>query len=73
MRDAAAIEEAGVPTITLVHDVFERAAKLQAEVAGRPDLPMVIFPQGKPEPSEEEVDRQAHHALERIVALLSST
>lgn len=72
MRDAVALEESGVPTVTLVHDVFERAAKLQAEALGRPELHMVVFPQGPPEQTDGEVDRLANLALERILALLAS-
>lgn len=72
MRDAVALEESGVPTVTLVHDVFELAAKLQAEALGRPELHMAVFPQGPPEQTDEEVDRLASLAFERILALLAS-
>ena len=61
----------GLPTVTLVHDVFERAAKLQAEALGRPELPMAVFPQGPPEQTDAEVDRLANLAFERILARLA--
>ena len=73
MHDAAAIEDAGVPAIVLIHDVFEQAAQLQAEILGRPDLTRVIFPQGKPEMSDEEVDRLARQALDKVHAILSAS
>ena len=72
MRDAVALEDAGLPTVTLVHDVFEQAAKLQAEALGRPELSMVIFPQGRPEQTDEEIDRQAKLALDRVLAVLAA-
>ena len=73
MHDAAAIEDAGVPAIVLIHDVFENAAQLQAEILGRPALTRVIFPQGKPEMSEGEVDALARQALDKVMAILSAS
>jgi len=73
VRDAAALEDAGIPAIALIHDVFEQAAQLQAEVLGRPDLTRIIVPQGHPEPSGEDVDRLARGILDKIKALLAAS
>jgi hypothetical protein len=73
VHDAAAIEDAGVPAIVLIHDVFENAAQLQAEILGRPSLTRVMFPQGKPEMSDVEVDQLARQALDKVMAILSAS
>lgn len=73
MRDAAAVEDRGIPSITLIHDVFEQAAQLQADVLGRPKLTRIVFPQGKPEMSDEEVDGLARGVLDRITTLLAAS
>jgi hypothetical protein len=71
VRDAALLEDRGIPAIALIHDVFKSAAELQAALLGRPDLTLVIFPQGKPEQSDQDVDSQARGVLERVLALLA--
>lgn len=73
MHDAVSIEDAGVPAIALIHDVFEHAAQLQAEILGRPDLARVIYPQGKAEMSEEEIDALGRQALAKIVVILGAS
>ena len=44
MLDALAMEAAGLPTITIIGDRFEAAARLHAEAGGLPDLPLLIEP-----------------------------
>lgn len=44
MLDALAMEAAGLPTITIIGDRFEPAARLHAEAGGMPDLPFLIEP-----------------------------
>ena len=73
MHDAAQIEDSDIPAIVLIHDVFAQAAILQADILGRSGLNLVIFPQGKPEMSVEEVDRLARQALDKITAILSAS
>jgi len=73
VHDAAQIEDSDIPAIVLIHDVFEQAAILQADILGRPGLNLVIFPQGKPEMSVEEVDRLAWQAVDKIIAILSAS
>ncbi|HVB97746.1 MAG TPA: hypothetical protein VNJ12_00230 [Candidatus Dormibacteraeota bacterium] len=73
MHDAAAIEDAGIPSIVLIHDVFQQAAGLQAEILGRRGLARVVFPQGKPEMSDEEVDQLAGQAVDQVMAILRAS
>jgi hypothetical protein len=72
VRDAAAIEDAGVPSIALIHDVFEHAADLQAKTLGRPKLTRIVLPQGRPEASDEQVDALAREAFRKIMAVLAA-
>ena len=63
MRDGIALKSAGHPTLVLVHDVFERAAKAQAAALGMPDLRMFVFTQHLPgEPDEVEAEKAARAA-----------
>ena len=56
MRDGIALRKAGHPTLVLVHDVFERAARAQATALGMPDLRMHVFPQYRPSEQPDEVE-----------------
>jgi hypothetical protein len=42
--DALIFESRGIPTVTIVQDRFEVAARLHAEAGGLKDLPMIIEP-----------------------------
>lgn len=44
MLDALLLEAKGIPTVTIIQDRFEFAAKLHAENGGLADLPMLIEP-----------------------------
>ena len=44
MFDAVEIERRGIPTITICHDKFEKAAKLHAKIMGLPEVPLLIEP-----------------------------
>ncbi len=64
------MELTGKPTITLSHDVFERAAKAQAKALGIANLPLIIEPSPKqgnltsnPEELRERATQEAIDAL----------
>jgi hypothetical protein len=42
--DAIHLEALGVPTVTIVQDRFEPAAKIHARIGGLPDLPLFVEP-----------------------------
>ena len=44
MLDSIALERQGVPTVLVVTEVFEHAARAQAVQAGMPDLPILVVP-----------------------------
>lgn len=45
MRDAITLTKAGHPTVVIVQDSFERAARAQAAGQGLPDLKIYVYPQ----------------------------
>ena len=44
MLDSIALERRGIPTVTVVTEVFEVAAHAQAIQAGMPDLAILVIP-----------------------------
>ena len=44
MLDALLFESRGIPTVTIIQDRFEVAARLHAEAGGLASLPMIIEP-----------------------------
>jgi hypothetical protein len=45
VRDGISLTKAGLPTIVVVQDSFERAARAQAKALGSPDLKIYVYPQ----------------------------
>jgi hypothetical protein len=55
--DALLLEARGIPTVTIIQDKFEFAARIHAEAGGLKDLPFLIEPSPgvsniPPDPSE---------------------
>lgn len=65
MRDAIALEEAGIPTISIAHKNFEKAARIQAKLLGYPDLPILVVSDPKEGNlvEEEETTLDKHYQL----------
>jgi hypothetical protein len=70
--DAIEIEKRGIPTITIVHDTFARAAELHARVLGLKDIPVVIEPAPDSGVVGEHVEAFADETLEQVVSALVS-
>lgn len=47
MRDAISLTKAGHPTVVIVQDSFERAARAQANALGAPELKIYVYAQHK--------------------------
>lgn len=47
MRDGIFLTKAGHPTVVIVQDAFERAARAQAKALGLPDLRIYVYQQHK--------------------------
>lgn len=73
MRDAVELERRGVPTITLAHERFEKAAKAQAYALGLPSLPFLIEPTPKQGilPSVEEAWKTAEKNIDLVISTLT--
>jgi hypothetical protein len=48
VRDGIFLTKAGHPTVVIVQDAFERAARAQARALGLPDLRIYAYQQHKP-------------------------
>jgi hypothetical protein len=66
--DAAALEQRGIHTVTIVWDNFENAARMQARLQNVPDLALVVIPHRKGGETAEDQRRKAEAALAGIVA-----
>lgn len=61
----------GVPAVGLVHEPFEKLAKMQARQLGMPDAPLLIYPQDLPSKDPEElVQRKAQEVSERLEGMV---
>ena len=70
MLDAAALEKRGIPTVTIVWDNFENAARMQARLQNVPDLALVVIPHRKGGETADDQRRNAEAALADVVARL---
>jgi len=72
VRDGIFLTKAGHPTVVVVHDRFERAARAQATALGLPDLKIYVFPQHEAGNVEPEEIRQGTKAAEELRKVLES-
>lgn len=70
MRDGINLEQSGVPAIVVSHNVFEKAAKAQANALGVPDLRILVYSQPKGEEEEVEGIKSAQYISQQLVTLL---
>lgn len=70
MRDGITLRKAGHPTLVLVHDVFELAARAQAKELQMPELRIYQYPQSrKIDPQAVEAEK-ASRVVEALPHLL---
>ena len=73
MLDHANLEKLGIPTITVVTEPFESAARTHASIHGLPELPFVIVPQDYlEEPSDDVVVRRDAAVIEAVIAAITA-
>ncbi|OGA35309.1 MAG: hypothetical protein A3G80_07635 [Betaproteobacteria bacterium RIFCSPLOWO2_12_FULL_62_13b] len=70
MHDTVRLERKGIPTVVLVHDRFEVAAKSQARILGLPSAKIVILREGLPGETAEELLTKIDGVWNDIVANL---
>lgn len=73
MRDTVNMVQQGVPAVGLVHEPFEKLARMQAVQLGMPDAPLLIYPQDLPsKDSADLVQKKAEELAERVINILLS-
>ena len=71
MRDTVNMVQQGVPAVGLVHEPFEKLARMQAVQLGMPDAPLLIYSQDLPsKDSAELVQKKAEELAERVINIL---
>lgn len=70
MLDSIALEKRGVPTVLVVTEVFEHAARAQAIQAGMPDLPILVVPHRIGWQTEAALEEMTEELLPRVVKSL---
>lgn len=70
MFDAIEIEKRGVPTLTIVHDTFETAAKMHAEILGLAEVPLLVEPTPKSGSATTDPEGVAAEHWQEILAAL---
>lgn len=61
----------GVPSVGLVHEPFEKLARMQVVQLGMPDAPILIYAQDLPsKDSPELVQRKAQEVAARVIDIL---
>ena len=68
MLDAARLRKHGLPTVAIVWDSFERAAKAMASLQHLPDLAIVVVPKVLVGETDTDQREKGAKAAERIVA-----
>lgn len=67
MRDTVNMRKLGIPTVGLVHDRFEKLARLQLNQLGEPDLPIIYYKQDLPGiETAEEISVKAQDVSEKV-------
>ena len=73
MRDTVNMVRQGIPAVGLVHEPFEKLARMQVVQLGMPDAPILIYPQDLPsKDSPDLVQKKAQEVAERVMDMLMS-
>ena len=71
MRDTVNLAQQGVPVIGLIHQPFEKLARMQARQLGMPNAPLFIYSQDLPSTdSPELVQQKAEDIAEQAVDIM---
>lgn len=71
MRDAVNLIRGGTPAVALIHEPFERLARLQVAQVGMADAPVLIYPRDLPDQEPPDlVEGKAREVAERAAGLL---
>lgn len=71
MRHTVNMVRQGIPAVGLVHEPFEKLARMQVIQLGMPDAPILIYPQDLPSKDPAElVQKKADEVAERVMEML---
>ena len=71
MRDTVNLAQQGVPVIGLIHQPFEKLARMQAKQLGMPDAPLFMYSQDLPsEDSADLVQKKAEDIAEQAISIM---
>jgi hypothetical protein len=71
VRDTVNLAQQGVPVIGLIHQPFEKLARMQARQLGMPDAPLFMYSQDLPsKDSPELVQQKAEDIAEQAVEMM---
>ena len=70
MLDGIVLEKAGVPSASIVTDVFEHTGRAMAEQWGVPTYRFLLMPHPIANLTESELDQRARELAPRVVNLL---
>jgi hypothetical protein len=71
VRDTVNMVRQGIPSVGLVHEPFQKLARMQCVQLGMPDAPILIYPQDLPSKDPPElVARKAQEVAERATDML---
>ena len=71
MFDAIEMEKRGVPTVTIAHDTFLKAAHLHARVLGLEGIPLVVEPSPDSGVVGDDIGAVADATFDEVVAALT--
>ncbi len=66
MWDAIRLEQEGISTVVVVHDVFAEAAREQAKAGGIPALRLLVYSQPPPGETEDQARASARQVAEAL-------
>ena len=72
MHDTIRLERKGIPSVVLVHDRFERAAKSQAKIMGLPSTKIIVIPEDQPGEDTGKIWARMEDVWDQIVRHLAS-
>lgn len=72
MFDAIEIEKRGIPTVTIVHDVFAAVASLHARTLHMPDVPLIIEPAPESGVVGSHIEEVADATINELLASLTA-
>jgi len=71
LHDSTRLESLGIPTVPVVTDVFQTAARAQASALGRPDFDAVYVPHPIQDQNPQEIAARAETVVAELAAHLT--